>query len=55
MVPTARVSLHVPVIVPVRPLESIPMVRLVASPISAAEADQHSPPDLYTLHASLLI
>ena len=55
MVPTARISLHAPFIVSVEPVAVIAMVRLVSSPLCSAEAPQHSPPELYTLHASLLI
>jgi hypothetical protein len=54
MVPTARVSLSARVIAPVEPLAVIAM-RSVSSPLRVAEAEQHSPPELYTLHASLLI
>lgn len=53
--PTARVSLNAPAIVLIEPLLSVAMVRLVSSPLGAFEAQQHSPPRLYTLHASLLI
>lgn len=53
--PTARVSLNAPASVIVEPLVSAVMVRLVASPVNVFEAPQHSPPELYTLHASLLI
>jgi hypothetical protein len=41
--------------VSVEPLAVIARVRLVSSPLRVAEAQQHSPPELYTLHASLLI
>jgi hypothetical protein len=55
LLPVVRASLHAPVIVPVGPLTSFAIVRLVSSPLIVAEAQQHSPPELYTLHASLLI
>jgi hypothetical protein len=55
MLPAARVSLNAPAITLVETLASIDVVRLVLLPLSAVEAPQHSPPELYTLHASLLI
>jgi len=55
MLPAARVSLNAPAITLVEPLTSVEVVRLVSSPRSVVEAQQHSPPELYTLHASLLI
>ena len=55
MVPAALVSLHAPVIVTIAPLPFTAIGRLVSSPRRVAEALQHSPPELYTLHASLLI
>jgi hypothetical protein len=55
MLPTARVSLNAPVITLVEPLASVEIVRLVSLPLGAVDAPQHSPPELYTLHASLLI
>lgn len=55
MLPTARVSLNTPTIVLVEPVASVEVVRLVSLPHIAVEAPQHSPPELYTLHASLLI
>lgn len=55
MVPTARVSLSAPDITLVEPLASVETVGLISLPLGAVEAPQHSPPELYTLHASLLI
>jgi hypothetical protein len=55
MLPTARVSLSAPVLTLVEPLASVDIVRLVALPLGAVEAPQHSPPELYTLHTALLI
>src|SRR5260370_13943860 len=55
MLPMARVSLHAPGIAFVEPLASVAKVRMVSSPLSVGQAQQHSPPELYTLHASLLI
>src|ERR1700676_5303427 len=55
MLPAARVSLHGPAVATVeytRMLDIAP-----SAPVSrvTVEAPQHSPPELYTLHASLLI
>ncbi len=55
MLPTERVSLNAPAITLVEPLASVEVVRFVSLPHVAVEAPQHSPPELYTLHASLLI
>jgi hypothetical protein len=55
MLPTARVTLNAPAITLVKPLASVEIVRLVSLPLRAVETPQHSPPELYTLHASLLI
>jgi len=55
ILPTARVSLNAPAITPVEPLASFEVVRLAPLPFVAVEVPQHSPPELYTLHASLLI
>ena len=55
VLPAAHVTLHAPVMV---------VTRIIASPQAAPyaevsrldfEAPQHSPPELYTLHSSLLI
>jgi hypothetical protein len=56
-IPTARVSLSAPAITFVEPLASVEIARMVSLPLGAIEAPQHSPPppELYTLHASLLI
>jgi hypothetical protein len=55
LLPTAPVSLYVPAIALLEPLASVEMVRVVSLPFTIVEVQQHSPPDLYTLHASLLI
>jgi len=55
MLPTARVSLNAHVNTLLEPLAVVEAVRLASLPVSAVEAQQHSPPELYTLHASLLI
>jgi hypothetical protein len=55
VLPTARVSLSLPAITLAEPLAAVEVVRLVSWPLVAVEAPQHSPPKLYTLHASLLI
>jgi len=55
VLPTARVSLHGPAIVLVGTVASVATARLVSSPLNVVEAQQHSPPELYTLYASLLI
>jgi hypothetical protein len=55
VLPVAHVTLHVPVMV-VTDILALP--RATPSPEAFRldfEAPQHSPPDLYTLHASLLI
>src|ERR1700693_2360109 len=57
ILPTVRVSINAPGIAPslVQSLASVAMGRLASSPLTVVEAQQHSPPELYTLHASLLI
>ena len=57
ILPSVHVSLHVPVAVAVeypRMLAIVWQTRAPAPP-TLVETGQHSPPDLYTLHASLLI
>ena len=55
VLPTARVSLKVPAVVAVEHTPTLETVRsAIASPL-AVGVQQHSPPELYTLHASLLI
>jgi len=55
MLSAARVSIHAPAIALVEPLASVATVQIVSLPLSVVEAQQHSPPELYTLHVSLLI
>lgn len=55
MIPASRVSINVPVIVAVEysPILEIESFGLIV-PL-AVNAEQHPPPELYTLHLSLLI
>ena len=55
MLPAGHVSLHPPAVVLVESLVSFEIARVPSLPSGAVEAPQHSPPELYTLHASLLI
>jgi hypothetical protein len=55
MLPTAHVSLNPPAVVLVKSLVSFEIDRVASLPSVAIDAPQHSPPELYTLHASLLI
>src|ERR1700732_378320 len=55
VLPTARVTLNAPVTALAEPLAAVKVVRFVSWPLSAVDAPQHSPPKLYTLHASLII
>ncbi|SRR5260370_30110774 len=55
MLPTGHLSLSPPTVVLVELLVSPETVRVGCLPAGAVEAPQHSPPDLYTLHASFLI
>jgi len=55
MLPTEHVSLSPPAAVLVELLASPETVRVGSLPPGAVEAPQHSPPKLYTLHASFLI
>lgn len=54
MVPAARISLDAPTIV-AEPLVTAEMGHVSRLPLALAPAQQGSPPELYTLHASLLI
>jgi hypothetical protein len=56
MLPTGHVSLHAPVVAAEYP----PMLAMIWKtqlpvPEPYVKTQQHSPPELYTLHASLLI
>jgi len=55
MSPSARVSLNAPVVVAIERTPPLEIARSAFVPPVRVEAQQHSPPDLYTLHASLLI
>ena len=55
ILPAGHVSLHPPTVVLVESLVSFEIARVPSLPSGAVEAPQHSPPDLYTLLASLLI
>jgi hypothetical protein len=53
MLPSAHVSLNAPVVGRIELLLSFESV--ASLPLDAIDAPQHAPPELYTLHASLLI
>jgi hypothetical protein len=55
VLPTKQISLHGPVIAAVEYPLTLEIVRATPSRFVAVSASQHSPPDLYTLNASLLI
>jgi len=55
ILPTARISLNAPAITLVERLASVKVVGLDSFPLVAEETPQNSPPELYTLHVSLLI
>jgi hypothetical protein len=55
MLPGAHVSLHGPTVAAVEYPRLLNVVRSNVAPLVVVEAQEHSPPDLYTLHASLLI
>jgi hypothetical protein len=55
MLPAAHVSLHTPTVTVIEYPPLLQIVRANVAPPVVAEAQEHSPPDLYTLHASLLI
>src|SRR6267143_1071243 len=53
MLPSARVSLSAPAVVVIEHAPTLEITRSAPVPLVAVEAQQHSPPELYTLHASL--
>jgi hypothetical protein len=53
--PVAHVTLHPPTMLAAEALPSLQALALSASYHSDFRAPQHSPPELYTLHSSLLI
>src|SRR6266566_7439188 len=55
MLPTARASLNAPAVVAIEHIPTLEIARSAPVPPVTVEAQQHSPPDLYTLHASFLI
>jgi hypothetical protein len=55
MLPAAHASLHAPAVVAFDYTRTLDPTRSAPVPLVTIEALQHSPPELYTLHASLLI
>jgi hypothetical protein len=55
VLPVAQVTLHAPVMVVTDVLASPQAAPYIETSRLEFEAPQHSPPELYTLHASLLI
>jgi len=55
VLPVPQVTLHAPVMVGASVLASAQITLYAQIPRSEFAAPQHSPPELYTLHASLLI
>jgi hypothetical protein len=55
MLPAPHVFLHGPNRATVEYSGTLKIVRSIPTPAVAIDAQQHSPPELYTLHASLLI
>ena len=55
MLPTARVSLNAPVVAAIEHSPTLDIPRFAPVAPVAVEAQQHSPPELYTLNVSLLI
>ena len=55
VLPAARVSSSAPPVVLIQHLATAKLARFAPVPLTAVEAQHHSPPELYTLHASLLI
>jgi len=55
MLPATHVSLNPPAVGRIESLVSFKTTGMASLPLDAIEAPQHAPPDLYTLHASLLI
>jgi hypothetical protein len=55
MVAAARVSLRPPILVIVGYTQTLEIARSAPVPVETVETRQESPPELYTLYASLLI
>jgi hypothetical protein len=55
MLPTARVALHAPTVATIEHTRMAEIVLSALVPSGTADDPPYSPPELYTLHASLLI
>ena len=55
VLPSAPVSLHAPTLAIVEFTRTLEIARALPVAHVTVEAQQHSPPELYTLHSSLLI
>lgn len=55
MLPAAHVSLHAPTVAAIEYPRLVEVARPAPASSLVVEAQEHSPPELYTLHASLLI
>ena len=55
ILPTSHVSLHPPIAATIEYPQMLALVSQTWAPPPSIETQQHSPPELYTLHASLLI
>ena len=55
LLPAKYLSLHGPTIATVKYARMSEIVRSTPVPLTIVNTPQHSPPELYTLHASLLI
>ena len=55
MLPTPHAALHAPLVAAFDYTRTGDLAGSVVMPLVTVEAAQHSPPELYTLHASLLI
>ena len=55
VLPTARASLHAPPVAVVGQAPMLEVASLIPVLMPPVEPQQHSPPELYTLHVSLLI
>lgn len=55
ILPAAHVCLHPPVVATMEYSGMTPVIWQTSAPPPSIGTEQHSPPELYTLHASLLI
>ena len=55
MLPASQASLRAPVVATFAYAQTLDVARSGPVPVVPVDAQQHSPPELYTLHASLLI